>query len=312
MNTEKYAALEGVAKFNRIKPLTNVLFNLLFIVLALIAVVPVLFVLAISLTEREAIQQFGYQLIPSKFSLEGYAYLAKNSSMLVRTLLNSVQVTVLGVGVGVILTALMGYVLSRKEYRLNKFMMWVVFIPMIFNGGIVAQYVVNSQLLGLKNNLWALILPMCMSSFNVIVAKTFFRMTIPDALIESAKIDGATQFRIFFRLVLPLSAPVLATIALFVTFVLWNDWFQSLLYIDGARTDLYTLQYFLNQLLANLKMLAQVAATGGASVAEELANMPGESARMAVSMIIVIPIACAYPFFQRYFISGLTVGAVKG
>jgi putative aldouronate transport system permease protein len=267
-------------------------------------------VFIISVSKESAIQEFGYRLIPQEFSWAGYIYLIEQGGVLLRTLVNSLVVTVTGTVIGVLLTALIGYALSRQDYKLQKFFSWVVFVPMIFNGGLVAQYVVNTQMLMLKNTVWALILPMCVTSFNVIVTKTFFRLTIPDSLVESAKIDGASQFGIFARIVLPLSLPVLATIGLFLTFAYWNDWWLSMLYIDDP--DLYTLQYFLNKLMADITMLSKMAATGNASQLELLAQMPKESARMAVAMVIVIPIACAYPYFQKYFISGLTVGAVKG
>jgi putative aldouronate transport system permease protein len=155
-----------------------------------------------------------------------------------------------------------------------------------------------------------LIIPLAVSSYNVILCKTFFRATIPDSLIESAKIDGASQLGIYFRIVLPLSLPVLATIGLFLSFGYWNDWFTSMLYIDNP--NLYTLQAYLNRLLGDLNFLTQNAALLGASQAQLLAAMPKESARMAIVVVAVLPIACAYPFFQRYFVSGLTVGAVKG
>jgi putative aldouronate transport system permease protein len=299
-----------VEKFNRIGPVANAAFNALFVALSLAAVLPVLFVLIISLSDEMAIQNFGYRMIPAQLSLAGYDYLAEQSGMILRTLGNSIVVTVIGTVLGVLLTTLMGYVLSRSEYRLQKFFSWVVFIPMIFNGGLVSQYVVNTQMLFLKNTIWALILPACVTSFNVIVAKTFFRITIPDSLIESAKIDGASQFTVFFNLVLPLSLPVLATVGLFLTFAYWNDWWLSMLYIED--TKLYTMQAFLNKLMNDITMLAKLASSGNISQLELLAKMPKESARMAVATVIVLPIACAYPFFQRYFISGLTVGAVKG
>lgn len=189
-------------------------------------------------------------------------------------------------------------------------MTWIVFIPMIFNGGLVAVYFVNTQALHFKDNIWALILPLLVSSFNVIICKTFFRSTIPDALVESAKIDGASQLKIYFRIVLPISLPVLATIALFLCFGYWNDWYQSLLYI--AKEDLYSLQALLQRLQKNIEFMAQYASQLGLSSSAYAASMPKESFRMAVAVIIVVPIACAYPFFQKYFISGLTVGAVKG
>jgi putative aldouronate transport system permease protein len=174
----------------------------------------------------------------------------------------------------------------------------------------VSSYFVVTQFLKLRNSPWALILPLCVSSFYVIVCRTFFRNTIPDSVVESATIDGAGQLTIYFRIVLPLSLPVLATIGLFLSFAYWNDWFTALLYID--RTELLTLQAYLNRLLENINFILTNASILGASQADLLASMPREAARMAIAVVAVLPIACVYPFFQRYFISGLTVGAVKG
>jgi putative aldouronate transport system permease protein len=230
--------------------------------------------------------------------------------MILRALGMSVLVTVTGTVLGILLTTLMGYALSRKEFKLRRFLTWVVFIPMVFNGGLVSTYFITSQFLHLKNSVWALILPLCVSSFNVIVCRTFFRTTIPDSVLESARMDGAGQFTVFFRLVLPLSLPLLATIGLFLSFAYWNDWFQAMLYIDDMR--LFTLQAFLNRLLGDINALAQNAQLLGLTQAQLMANMPKEAARMAIVVVVVLPIACTYPFFQRYFISGLTVGAVKG
>jgi putative aldouronate transport system permease protein len=273
-------------------------------------VVPVLLVLSISFSAEESINTYGYRLIPKIISFEGYGFLLKESSTILRAMGMSVFVTVVGTAIGVLLNSLMGYVLSRKEYRLNGFFTWLVFIPMVFNGGLVSSYFVVAQFMGFKDSVWALILPLCVSSFSVIICKTFFRTTIPDSIVESAVIDGASQLRIFFSIVLPLSLPVLATIGLFLSFAYWNDWFQSMLYIDN--TNLFTLQAYLNRLLGDINFLAQNASSMGVSQAELLRNMPQEAARMAIVVITVLPVACAYPFFQRYFISGLTVGAVKG
>jgi len=185
-----------------------------------------------------------------------------------------------------------------------------VFIPMVFNGGLVSSYYINANLLGLKDTIWALILPLAVSSFNVIICKTFFRSTIPDGIVESAEIDGASQLRIFFSIIMPISLPVLATIGLFLCFGYWNDWFQSMLYINDQ--DLYSLQALLNNLMSNVDALARNASSMGVSYATLVASMPKETARMAVAILIVVPVAFAYPFFQRYFIAGLTVGSIKG
>jgi putative aldouronate transport system permease protein len=300
----------GLEKFNRTNKVVNLFFNLIFIILALLCVIPVVVVLSISFSSEDSIRETGYHLLPIAFSGEAYAYVVKQGTMILRALGVSALVTVVGTVLGVLLTTSMGYVLSRPTYKLNGFLTWVVFIPMIFNGGLVSSYFINTNLLGLKDSVWALILPLAVSSFNVIICKTFFKSTIPDGLIESAEIDGASQLRIFFSIILPISLPVIATIGLFLCFSYWNDWFQSMLYIDNQ--NLYSLQALLNSLMSNVDALAKNAASMGVSYAVLVATMPKESARMAVAIIIVLPVAFAYPFFQKYFISGLTIGAVKG
>ena len=302
--------LDGFDRFNRISNTSNVILNIIFLIMSLTCIIPVLLVVAISFSAEQSITEYGYRFIPKIFSMEGYTFLANQSKMILRALGISLFVTIVGTVLGVMLTTLMGYVLSRPNYKLNGFLTMVVFIPMVFNGGLVSTYFVVSQLLGLKNSVWALILPLAVSSFNVIICRTFFKTTVPESLIESAKMDGASQLTIFSRIVLPISLPVLATIGLFLTFAYWNDWYQSMLYIDESK--LLSLQALLNNIMANIQALAANAATLGVSSAEMIANMPKEAARMAIVVIIVLPIACAYPFFQKYFISGLTVGAVKG
>ena len=308
--TSKSTYQTGLEKFNRTNKAVNLLFNLIFILLALLCVIPVIVVLSISFSSEESIRETGYHLLPVAMSTEAYVYIIKQGTMILRALGVSALVTVVGTVLGVLLTASMGYVLSRPNYKLRGFLTWVVFIPMVFNGGLVSSHFINTNLLGLKDSIWALILPLAVSSFNVIICKTFFKSTIPDGLIESAEIDGASQLRIFFSIIMPISLPVIATIGLFLCFAYWNDWFQSMLYIDNQ--NLYSLQALLNSLMSNVDALAKNAASMGVSYAMLVATMPKESARMAVAILIVLPVAFAYPFFQKYFISGLTVGAVKG
>lgn len=308
--SKKNKEAADVQSFNRISARANILLNIMFLILALICVIPAVLVVSISFSAEQSITDYGYRLIPKIISLDGYGYLLKQGALIIRALGVSLFVTIVGTALGTLLTTLMGYVLSRPDYKLNGFLTMLVFIPMVFNGGLVSTYFIVSQFLHLKNTLWALILPLSVSSFNVVICRTFFKTTIPEELIESAKMDGATQFKIFFQIVLPISLPVIATIGLFLCFAYWNDWYQSMLYIDNQR--LYSLQALLNAIMTNINMLAQNAATMGASMADLVANMPKEAARMAIVVIIVLPIACAYPFFQKYFISGLTVGAVKG
>ena len=302
---------DNMNRLNRISPTTNVLFNILFLVLALMCFLPIIFIFIISITKNDVLRTQGYQLYVTAetASFDAYTFLWNQKHVILNALVVSVKVTVIGTVLGVMLTCLMGYVLSRKEHKLNGFLTMLVFIPMVFGGGLASSYVVNTQILGLRDNLWVLILPLAVSSFNVTIARTFFRTTIPDSIIESAKIDGASQWTVFFRIVLPISKPVLATIALFLAFGYWNDWYQSMLYIND--TSLKSLQATLDSMQKSLEYLTKNPSAGMTS-ADLKKAMPEEAVRMAIAFVVAVPIACVYPFFQKYFISGLTVGAVKG
>ncbi len=303
---------DSLNRLNSIKPVTNILFNLLFLLLALMCFLPIIFIFIISLTKNSVLRQQGYQfwVTAETFSGEAYSYLWGQRDTILHALGISVLVTALGTVLGVLLTTTMGYVLSRTEHKLNNFLTMLVFIPMVFGGGMTASYVINTQLLGLRDTIWILILPLAVSSFNVVISRTFFRTTIPDAVIESAKIDGASQFTIFFRIVLPISKPVLATIGLFLAFGYWNDWFQAQLYISSD--SLKSLQAMLNSIQGSIAYLTKNPTALLTTASDLKKNMPQESVRMAIAFIVAVPIACVYPFFQKYFISGMTVGAVKG
>lgn len=295
-------------EINQIKPSTNVLFNILFLILAIACVCPLVFVFTISISSEASIATYGYQIIPHELSNAAYLYLWNERATIFRALGMTILVTVLGTLIAATLTLTMGYVLSRPTFYLHGFYSWLVFIPMIFSGGMFSSYVVIANILGLRNTIWALILPLACSSFNVTISRTFFRTTVPDAIIESAKIDGASQLHIFASIVLPISKPVVATISMFSAFGYWNDWFQASLYISDS--NLQTLQSLLNNIQNNIEYLANNPYLG-VTAAEYKASMPTESVRMAIAIVVILPIACAYPFFQKYFISGLTIGAVK-
>lgn len=303
---------DNMSRLNRIHPATNFLFNALFLILALACFLPIVFIFIISLTKNEVIRTQGYQIIltAETISADAYTYLWSQRGTILHALWVSVYVTVIGTVLGVILTCLMGYVLSRKEHKLNNFLTILIFIPMIFGGGMAASYVVNTQILHLKDTMWVLILPLAVSSWNVTISRTFFRSTIPDSIIESAKIDGATQLTIFTQIVLPISKPVLATIGLFLAFGYWNDWFQAMLYISDD--NLRSLQSMLQSIQTNIEYLTKNPTAMLTSTSALKKSMPQESVRMAIAFVVAVPIACIYPFFQKYFISGLTVGAVKG
>ena len=298
-----------VAKYLQVSRPVNAAIVVLFILLALMCVVPALFVLIISLTSENAIRLNGYQFIPAEWSLDAYAWLWKSRDYIGRSFLNSIGITLVGTVAGLFMCSTMAYGLSRSNYRLRGFFTVYIFIPMLFSGGLVSSYMINSQIFKLSNTYWALILPAIVSSWYIVVMRTFFQTTVPDAVVESAKIDGASQSRIFWQIVLPISLPALATIGLFFAFAFWNDWFLAKMYLDTNRKDLYPLQYLLMSIESNIDFLQ---ANKDFFTAGTQMTIPSETIRMAIVMVLVVPIACTYPFFQRYFISGLTIGAVKG
>lgn len=299
----------GNEHINQVRPWTNALLNLLFLLCAAAAILPVVLVFMISIASEESIRQVGYSFFPVQFSTDAYAFLWNERSTIFGALGISCAVTAIGTVLGVLVTTSMGYALSRPQFKLKSFYTWMIFIPMLFSGGMVASYVVNANILGLRNSIWVLILPLMVSSYNIVICKTYFKTSIPDGVIESAKIDGATQMRTYVSIVAPISKPLFATIALFLCFGYWNDWFLSSLYISDK--NLISLQALLNNIMRSLEYMTNNP-TAGVSLQQYRAQMPSESVRMAIAIVIVIPIACAYPFLQKYFISGLTIGAVKG
>ena len=299
---------DGMHRFNRVTPASNALYSALFIFIAAICVLPVIFVIIISFTSEKSIGVYGYSFFPRELSLSSYRYVWNMRGVVGRSFLNSVGITVVGTCLGVVLTATMGYTLSRRNYRFRNFFTWFIFIPMLFRGGTLASYVVNTQVMNLKDTYWALILPICCSTFNIIIMRTFFTTTVPDEMIESGKIDGASQLRIFVQLVLPICLPAVATIALFLTFAYWNEWYHASIYLSTNRSDLFPLQYVLVSIEQKIQWLINNANNIGA----DAQDVPSETMRMAIVVIAVVPIMFSYPFFQKYYISGLTVGAVKG
>ena len=299
---------DGLVRFNQIKPFTNVMFSGLFIILALMTFLPVLFVMIISISSEASVANNGYSFFPEELSLASYAYLWESRSYIGRAFLNSIGITVAGTLLGLVLTSTLGYSLSRPNFYFKPLYTIMIIIPMLFSGGLVARYMVNTQVYHLKNTYWSMILPGACSTFYVVIMRTFFQTTIPDSIIESGKIDGASQLRIFVQLVLPISLPVIATIGLFLTFNYWNAWYGAMLYVDSNHRTLYPLQYVLISIEKNASFMAM----NEDHFMEGAMSLPTETMRMAIVMVVVLPIACSYPFFQRYFVGGLTVGAVKG
>ncbi|MDU7537700.1 MAG: carbohydrate ABC transporter permease, partial [Peptostreptococcaceae bacterium] len=269
---KKKPVLEGIEKFNRISKTSNFLLSALFIFFGLICVLPVILVFMISISSEQAIAQYGYQFWPKEFAINAYKYLWEGRASIWASLKISLIVTVGGTILGLVLNTSIAYALSRKNFKFKGFFTWVIFIPMLFSGGMISFYIVVANMLGLKDNILALMLPMAVSSFYIIILRTFFTTTVPDALVESAKIDGASQLRIFTTIVLPISLPAIATVGLFLTFSYWNDWYNALLFIDNAK--LVPLQAMLNRIEQDIQFLNQNVGLIGASAADVIAKLP--------------------------------------
>ncbi|MFB6364098.1 carbohydrate ABC transporter permease [Paenibacillus elgii] len=294
--------------FHHLSPAWNVIFNLIAGILAIACVFPFVFVTIISFTDEGTLARNGYRIIPEKWSLEAYRYVFKAGDQLLQSYGVTIAVTVIGTVLSMIMIALFSYAISRKSFKYRNFFSFFAFFTMLFNGGLVPTYIVVTQLLGLKDSIWGLILPLAVNAFYIMIMRTFFSTSVPDAIIESGKIDGAGEFGIFFRLVLPLSLPGLATIGLFSTLGYWNDWFNALLYID--KPSLVPLQSMLMRIETSMQFILQNTSNPSMGVAV-LQSLPQDTSRMAMVVLATGPIVFAYPFFQRYFIQGLTVGAVK-
>lgn len=294
--------------FQRLSPAWNIIFNIIAASVALVCVFPFLFVLIISFTDENTLAQNGYQLIPEQWSVEAYKYIIETGDSLLRAYGVTIFITVVGTLLSLVFITLYAYAISRKSFKYRNFFSFVAFFTMLFNGGLVPTYIVVTQLLHLKDNIWALILPMTVNAFYIMIMRTFFSTMIPDAIIESGKIDGANELQTFIRLVLPLSLPGIATIALFNTLGYWNDWFNALLYID--KPSLVPLQSMLMRIETSMQFIMQNSSNASLN-SGILQSMPQDTSRMAMVVLATGPIILAYPFFQRYFVQGLTVGAVK-
>ncbi|HEY2493662.1 MAG TPA: carbohydrate ABC transporter permease [Paenibacillus sp.] len=294
--------------FHHLSAPWNISFNLIAGIFAFLCVFPFLFVVIISFTDEGALASDGYRLIPSKWSLEAYRYVFDMGDTLLRSYGVTIFVTVVGTIISLLFISFYSYAISRKSFRYRNFFSFFAFFTMLFNGGLVPTYIIVTQLLGLKDSIWALILPLAMNAFYIMILRTFYVTSVPDAIIESGKMDGAGEFRIFLKLVMPLSLPGLATIALFSTLGYWNDWFNALLYIDNP--NLVPLQSMLMRIETSMQFITQNAQNSSLSM-EAIRSLPQDTSRMAMVVLATVPIIFAYPFFQRFFIQGLTIGAVK-
>jgi len=275
----------------------------------LIALFPFLLLIISSFTEEKTLLVDGYSIFPRKLSLEAYEYIFLSARSVLNSYGLSVIVTAIGTTVSLTITCLMAYPLSRKDFRGRTLVSFLVFFTMLFNGGMVSQYMLWATIFQIKNTLFAYLLPnLLMNAFNVMLVRNFYSTNIPFEIIESSKIDGAGEWYTFFKIVLPMSTPILTAIGLLIALAFWNDWVNGLYYIND--TKMYTFQNLLNRMIRQVNFLTSGEA--GAYIAGQNIKVPSISLRMAIASIGVMPILMIYPFFQKYFAKGLTLGAVKG
>ena len=288
----------------------EILSNIILILLSFACIIPFILLIASSLTDNAMLDLYGYSFIPRKISFSAYQYLIQQGETIGRAYGITVINTVLGTTVSLAITSLLAYPLSRKDYPLRNIQMFLVFFTMLFNGGLVPTYLIYTQIFHIKNSLFGLIVPgLLMNGFFILIMRTYFANSIPTEIIESTKIDGAGEFRIFFKIVLPLSLPILATVGLLVGVAYWNDWFNGLIY--NTNPKLFSVQNLLNRMLQDIQFLSANAAVSS-EAGESISKIPTTTIRMAIAVVGSLPVLIIYPFFQKYFAKGMTIGAVKG
>jgi len=272
---------------------------------ALVCVIPFILILSASLSTEQEILKHGFGLLPRKFTLASYELIFKNPKMIIDAYKVSGIVTVVGGLVGLFFTSMTAFVLMRKDFKYRNQFSFAFYFSSIFSAGLIPAYMLIVTYLKWKNTYLALIVPGLLGVWNIFLMRNFMN-GIPDSIAEAAKIDGANDFLIFIKLYLPLSGPGLATVGLFASLGYWNNWFSASLYID--RPSLYPLQYLLYRMLGSIKAMQDAANAG--SIATQ--DLPTETLKMAMAMVATGPIIFLYPFLQKYFIKGITVGSVKG
>jgi len=277
-------------------------------ILTIITLLPIILIVIASFTDERSLLSYGYSYFPKAWSLNAYYYLINQSKLILRAYGITVLVTVAGTVTSVLFTTMLAYPLSRKNFKYRNLLSFFVFFTMLFNGGVVSSYMMWTNIFKIKNTIWALIIPnYLVTGFHVFLVRNYYTNNVPDAIIESAQIDGATEMRIFWKIIIPLSVPTIATISLFTALCYWNDWLNGLYYI--TKSELFGIQNLLIKIMNNVQFLKS-----GSSNYLGVGNMnlPGTSVRMAMAVIGILPIVIIYPFIQKYFIKGVIVGAVKG
>lgn len=283
----------------------NIVAGIIISVIAFLCLIPFVMILSGSLTSQESILRDGYRLIPNVVSYEAYRIIFNSPDNLIRAYAVTIFITVTGTLIGLFLTAMASYVLSSKDFKYRNQISFYFYFTTIFGGGLVPWYIFMVKYLHVKDTYTAMIFPLLINVIYILIMRSFMT-SIPSAICESARIDGAGDFRIFIKLIIPLSKPALATIGLFTALNYWNDWYNAMLFIE--KDKMYPLQYFLYQILSKMDFLSYVSSRSGINVGQ----MPSEPMKLAMTVVATGPIILLYPFVQKYFVKGITIGAVKG
>lgn len=276
------------------------------ILLTLAAIVPFVLLIIASFTDNNVAITEGFSFFPSKWSTDAYQYIVNEKDTMLRAYGITIVVTLIGTTLGLLISVMLAYSLANSDLPGRNFMTFFVTLTMLFNGGLVPTYLIYTNVFHIKDTLAALIVPnLLMNGFNVILIRNYFATGVPTVLYEAARIDGASEFYIFYRIALPLSKPILATVGLQMGIAYWNDWQNGLYYLND--TSLYSIQNILNRINENISFLASNSTSG-----VKISDLPTSTIRMAIAVIGILPIVCIYPFFQEYFVRGIAVGAVKG
>lgn len=279
------------------------------IILVILSIAPILLIFIASFTQENELIANGYSFFPKALSLDAYSYLISESKTIVKAYGVSILVTAVGTLLGVLITAMLAYPLSRSDFKYGKIISFLVLFTMLFSGGIAPAYIMWTRVFHIKDSIFALMIPnYLMNAFNVFLMTNYYRNNVPGALIESAQIDGAKELKIFFKIILPLSTPAIATIGIFTGIAYWNDWINGLYYI--TKPQYYGIQNLLVRMMDNIQYLKSGAA--GSAIGAVAIQLPSNAVRMALAVIGVLPIVIIFPFMQKYFIKGVVVGAVKG
>lgn len=286
----------------------QVIINIIMVILSLACILPFALLIIASFTDEATLLTNGYSFFPAKLSLEAYEYIWMSGKKILKAYGMTFFVTAFGTFFNIFLTLFLGYLLSKRDLPGRSALSFFVFFTMLFNGGMVPSYIVWSQIIGVRDTVWGLILPnLLMGAYNVILMRTYFTTNLPQEIIEAAQLDACSEIGILFRIAIPLSKPMIATVGLFSGLAYWNDWTNGLYYLV-KRTDLYTIQNVLNNMMNNINFLKNNAT----SVADQAIAIPSTGLRVAIAVVAVLPVLAIYPFFQKFFVKGIVVGGVKG